>query len=120
MNIPKEFTLNIKVTIDNPQERESLHAVRSVMGKILAGQKRIEIKIMNFDTALDLLATNVGDLDASIQKEIADFAAIRLAQGSLTPAQQNRFDTLMATIVAQKAALDADDTPVTPDPENPA
>lgn len=117
MNKPhdtNEFTihLNVNVNIVNEQENNLLHAVQSILEKVLAGQKRIERKFMDVTQALDLLSTNVDDLDAAIQEEIRQFEELKNSQdGVLTPEQQERFDGLIARIQQQKAALDADDTP---------
>lgn len=81
----------------------------TLLNRLLAGQKRLEECLMNITEALDLLSTNVDDLDASIQKEIADFEALKNSQGGvLTPDQQAKFDALIARIQNQKTALDAD------------
>jgi hypothetical protein len=82
---------------------------------ILRAIERLRLKIMDFSQALDLLTTNVDDLDASIQEEIRQFEELKDSQGgTLTEEQQTRFDALVARIQQQKVALDADDA--TPEP----
>lgn len=109
MNKPdaNEFTVNLNVNVNIKQEE----GVTTLLHKLLRGQERLRLKIMNFTQALDLLNTNVDDLDDAIQEEIRQFEELKQSQGgTLNPEQQSRFDGLIARIQQQKAALDADDT----------
>lgn len=108
MNKANEFTLNVNVRVDfSPLVIDHQSGRDADTKAILRSIERLGRKIMDFTQALDLLTTNINDLDASIQQEIAEFEELKRQQGgTLNPEQQEKFDGLVARIVALKEGLD--------------
>jgi septal ring factor EnvC (AmiA/AmiB activator) len=102
----------LTVTVEIPDALlKALRGDNTLLKALLRGQQRIEAEMDTLDQALELLTTAVGDLDDSIQEEIAELEALRQQQGGkLTDAQKARLTVLLDTIHQQKEALDADNT----------
>lgn len=84
------------------------HAMEGFLRK--QGQKsKMGGRIMDIGAALDLLHTNIDDLDESIQEEIGLFEEWREGQcGTFSPDQQVQFDALIARIQQHRIAIDDD------------